>query len=217
MFLVISHFKCFKTSADPLSPSSTLSDQLITAQSNPLILQSTSFGNRYFISNQSNLVNANTLWWEHSNFLIQFFRSPCYVLLIDFNAESKAVWSSKKYDSSWKTCIIHQNLSRVAGFRESPTFIIFQDHEFFFASRLYFHFFNRHSHEYAVTSPFIFLTDLGTFLYCKLQYQDIQKRSAFPTEDGKTRFLTFACTKSSARNTTTVIISLKNRFHRTSE
>lgn len=140
-------------SADLLSPSKSLSHQLIETQRNPLILKSpkdrTFLIHSYHSINQDNFTKNSISWWNHPR--IQSVRNTICVLLIDFNGVSKDVQSPD----------IRRILSRVAGFRETPTFIIFQDLDFSLHHKHFF-FFQSHSHNYAVTSPFIFVTN--TFL-----------------------------------------------------
>lgn len=148
--------------------SSSLSNHLILTQSNPLILENLddkSFSNhRYPLmeKNKDKVILASQLFkvQTHST------RLSCHILLIDFNTKPISMPSQMENYNKRKTRIIIATLRGLSGFREYPTFILFQDFHF---SLHHSHvvFFTRFSHTYPMKSPYIWLTASETLLFCK--------------------------------------------------
>lgn len=156
-------FKIFRNhSSDIISPSLSLADNLIATQNNPLILKNledTSFTKHsYFVINTT--LNQSRKWFRLK---IHSVRLPCYVLLNDYNGVTNDVWmdGEGRLGTNWKYWIMRSLLKGLAGFRESPSFIIFE------ASVECFVFFKDHSQEYSVSSPYIWVTNNETYFFCK--------------------------------------------------
>lgn len=158
-------------SADLHSPSLSLTDNLIVAQTNPIILEnlgdSSFINHRYFLINETNQKNNSGVdhWLQ---FQTHSIRLHCRVLLTDFDGvtDNFAIGIKGQLNPNWKGLITRNLLHGLAGFRESPDFIIFQDSKFSVLQQ-YFSWFANHSQEYSIPSQYIWLTTSESFLFCK--------------------------------------------------
>lgn len=171
-------FKIFRNhSADLLpSPSGSLADYLITSQRHPITLEnledSSFVEHRYFLVAEH---FANKSAAHH--FKLQS-RHPCHNLLLDYNGVTNDLWRNREGTLliNWRGWITQRILRGLAGFRETPNFLIFQDFPTFYHNQ-YFSFFKRSSHTFAVTSKYIWLTNAEAFLFCQTCPSELMKLS----------------------------------------
>lgn len=161
-------FQVFRNYTADLSPFFSLANHLIQTQSNPIILadlEDSSITHRYFLTDKH--YNKSKSVWALLKFQIHSSRIPCRILLTDFDSISKDIWinTEENGETDRKLWIISKLLRGLAGFRETPNFIIFQDSSF--SEHLSQVLFLKLKSHYAVSSPYIWLSNSETFFFCK--------------------------------------------------
>lgn len=161
-------FQIFRDHTTDLFTSQSLSYHLISSPINPYTLEN--LEDRSFINHHYFLVKR-THYQANSTSVWQSFKSQlrsCRILLVDFNSISEDFWIDKEgqLGSHWKSWITHALLNGLGGFRELPSYIIFEDFNFF-PNSPHVSLFRHRSHTYSIGSPDIWLTQSETLLFCK--------------------------------------------------